>query len=144
MEDFKASLDELAINVKSIGINLTFRFENNHDRFIVADNGCKITPGRGLDIFEKIEERFSVADIDQTKRKCKACEMTYLKIWFNNNPNNTNNKRLILSFDCSDNYFNSIFYCYVLISLTQQWILLEIWNRKNILKFHCFTMIFIA
>ena len=45
MEDFKASLDELAINVKSIGINLTFRFENNHDRFIVADNGCKITPG---------------------------------------------------------------------------------------------------
>lgn len=86
LEDFKASLDELAINVKSIGINLTFRFENNYDRFIVADNGCKITPGRGLDIFEKIEERFSVADIDQTNRKCKACEMTYLKIWFKNNP----------------------------------------------------------
>lgn len=80
LEDFKASLDELAINVKSIGINLTFRFENNHDRFIVADNGWKITLGRGLDIFEKIEERFSVADIDQTKRKCTACEMTYLKI----------------------------------------------------------------
>lgn len=80
LEDSKASLEELAINVKSIGINLTFRFENNHDRFIAADNGWKITLGRGLDIFEKIEERFSVADIDQTKRKCKACEMTYLKI----------------------------------------------------------------
>ena len=80
MEDSKASLEELAINVKSIGINLTFRFENNHYRFIAADNGWKITLGRGLDIFEKIEERFSVADIDQTKRKCKACEMTYLKI----------------------------------------------------------------
>ena len=79
-EDSKASLEELAINVKSIGINLTFRFENNHDRFIAADNGWKITLGRGLDIFEKIEERFSVADIDQTKRKCKACEMTYLNI----------------------------------------------------------------
>lgn len=80
LEDSKASLEELAINVKSIGVNLTFRFENNHDRFIAADNGWKITLGRGLDIFEKIEERFSVADIDQTKRKCKACEMTYLKI----------------------------------------------------------------
>lgn len=80
LEDSKVSLEELAINVKSIGINLTFRFENNHDRFIAADNGWKITLGRGLDIFEKIEERFSVADIDQTKRKCKACEMTYLKI----------------------------------------------------------------
>ncbi|MDC0635231.1 hypothetical protein OAP33_03245 [Flavobacteriaceae bacterium] len=79
LEDSKTSLEELAINVKSIGINLTFRFENNHDRFIAADNGWKITLGRGLDIFEKIEERFSVADIDQTKRKCKACEMTFLK-----------------------------------------------------------------
>ncbi|MDG2280324.1 MAG: BREX system Lon protease-like protein BrxL, partial [Flavicella sp.] len=73
LEDSKASLEELAVNVKSIGINLTFRFENNHDRFIAADNGWKITLGRGLDIFEKIEERFSVADIDQTKRKCKSC-----------------------------------------------------------------------
>ncbi len=80
LEDSTASLEELAINVKSIGINLTFRFENNHDRFIAADNGWKITLGRGLDIFEKIEERFSVADIDQSKRKCKSCEMTYLKI----------------------------------------------------------------
>lgn len=80
LEDSKASLEDLVINVKSIGINLTFRFENNHDRFIAADNGWKITLGRGLDIFEKIEERFSIADIDQTKRKCKACEITYLKI----------------------------------------------------------------
>tara|TARA_B110000240_G_C13512267_1_gene460420 strand:+ start:6151 stop:8154 length:2004 start_codon:yes stop_codon:yes gene_type:complete len=80
LEDSKASLEELSLNVKSIGINLSFSFENNHDRFIKADNGWKITLGRGLDIFEKIEERFSVADIDQSKRKCKACEITYLKI----------------------------------------------------------------
>ncbi len=80
LEDSKASLEELSLNVKSIGINLSFSFENNHDRFIKADNGWKITLGRGLDIFEKIQERFSVADIDQSKRKCKACEITYLKI----------------------------------------------------------------
>lgn len=80
IEDSRNNLDELAQNVQNIGINLTYRFENHHDRFIAADNGWKITLGRGLDIFEKIEERFSVADLDQTKRKCKATEITYLKI----------------------------------------------------------------
>lgn len=80
MEDSRSSLEELAQNVESIGINFTYRFEHHHDRFIAADNGWKITLGRGLDIFEKIEERFSVADIDQTKRKCKSCEMTYFNI----------------------------------------------------------------
>ena len=80
LEESRLSLEELAQNVQSIGINLTVRFERHHDRFIAADNGWKITLGRGLDIFEKIEERFSVADIDQTKRKCKSCEMTYLKL----------------------------------------------------------------
>jgi ATP-dependent Lon protease len=80
LEESRSSLEELAQNVQSIGINLTVRFEHHHDRFIAADNGWKITLGRGLDIFEKIEERFSVADMDQTKRKCKSCEMTYLKI----------------------------------------------------------------
>lgn len=80
IEESKNSLEELAQNVQSIGINLKYRFENHHDRFIAADNGWKITLGRGLDIFEKIEERFSVANLDQTKRKCKACELTYLKL----------------------------------------------------------------
>ena len=80
IEESRISLEELAQNVQSIGINLTVRFENHHDRFIAADNGWKITLGRGLDIFEKIEERFSVADMDQTKRKCKSCEMTYLRL----------------------------------------------------------------
>lgn len=79
-ENSKELLDELVQNVQNIGINLSYRFENHHDRFIAADNGWKITLGRGLDIFEKIEERFSVADLDQTKRKCKATEITYLKI----------------------------------------------------------------
>ena len=80
LEESNSSLEELAQNVQSIGVNLTVRFERHHDRFIAADNGWKITLGRGLDIFEKIEERFSVADIDQTKRKCKSCEFTYLRM----------------------------------------------------------------
>jgi ATP-dependent Lon protease len=72
-------LEELRDNILDLGINLTFKFENNHDRFIDANNGWKISLGRGLDIFEKIEGRFNVAALDQTRRKCKSCEITYLK-----------------------------------------------------------------
>lgn len=75
-----ANFEEIKESIAAIGINLTYRIEEHHDRFIAADNGWKITLGRGLDIFEKIEGRFNVADIDQTKRKCKSCELTYLKL----------------------------------------------------------------
>jgi ATP-dependent Lon protease len=78
--DSIANLTELQESLVDLGINFTYRIEQHHDRFIAADNGWKISLGRGLDIFEKIEGRFNVAGIDQTKRKCKACELTYLKI----------------------------------------------------------------
>lgn len=80
LSDSISYFDELQESVTDLGINLTYRMENHHDRFIAANNGWKITLGRGLDIFEKIEGRFNVADLDQTKRKCKSCEMTYLKL----------------------------------------------------------------
>jgi ATP-dependent Lon protease len=80
LNDSVGYFEELQESVTAIGINLTYKMENHHDRFIAADNGWKITLGRGLDIFEKIEGRFNVADMDQTKRKCKSCELTYLKI----------------------------------------------------------------
>ena len=73
-------LDEIQENLADLGITLTYRMEQHHDRFIAADNGWKITLGRGLDMFEKYEGRFNVASLDQTKRKCKACELTYLRI----------------------------------------------------------------
>lgn len=79
LEDSISFFEELQESVSDIGINLTYKMESHHDRFIAGDNGWKITLGRGLDIFEKIEGRFSVADLDQTKRKCKACEMTYIR-----------------------------------------------------------------
>ena len=80
LADSTTYLEEIMESVQEIGIHLTYRFENLHDRNIMADNRWKITLGRGLDIFEKSENRFSVADIEQTRRKCKACEITYLKI----------------------------------------------------------------
>ena len=80
LEDSKYNFEELQESVSSLGVHLTYRLEEHHDRYIAADNGWKITLGRGLDIFEKIEGRFNVADIDQTKRKCKSCELTFLKL----------------------------------------------------------------
>lgn len=80
MADSVQHFEELKSSVLDLGIHLTVNFEENHDRFIQADNGWKITLGRGLDIFEKIEGRFNVASKDQTKRKCKSCEVTFLKM----------------------------------------------------------------
>lgn len=80
VDDTIKNLDEVQESVQDLGINFTYRIEQHHDRYIAADNGWKITLGRGLDIFEKIEGRFNVAGLDQTKRKCKSCEITYLRI----------------------------------------------------------------
>jgi ATP-dependent Lon protease len=75
-----ASFEEFQESVKDLGIQFTFIMQDVHDRFIWANNGWKITLGRGLDIFEKIEGRFNAADLDQTLRRCKACEVTYLRV----------------------------------------------------------------
>ncbi len=72
-------LYEVMIAVEDIGITLNYEFRDEHDRSIVSDNGWKIIPGRGLDIFVKEEARFNVGDFDQEQRKCKNCTVTYLK-----------------------------------------------------------------
>ena len=76
----KGYLEEIKDDVASLGIELSYRMERHHDRYVAADNGWKITMGRGLDIFERNESRFDISNLDQTKRKCKACEFTYIKI----------------------------------------------------------------
>ena len=73
------SLYEIMITVEEIGINLTYDFEEKHDRSIVSDNGWTIVLGRGLDIYEKDEARFSLGDIDQERRRCKNFTVTYLR-----------------------------------------------------------------
>ncbi|SDL36645.1 Phospholipase D-like domain at C-terminus of MIT [Salinimicrobium catena] len=73
------SFEEIAAVVQEMGINLTYTLERHHDRYIEANNGFKIILGRGLDIFEKREGRFCIGDVDQRWRKCKPCEITYLK-----------------------------------------------------------------
>jgi ATP-dependent Lon protease len=79
MKDSISYFEELQSTVLDLGIQLFYKFENAHDRFIESNNGWKVTLGRGLDIFEKTEGRFNVADMDQSRRKCKSCEITYIK-----------------------------------------------------------------
>jgi ATP-dependent Lon protease len=74
------ALDELQANLMDSGIDLDYKFEAIHDRYIQANNGWKITLGRGFDIFEKIESRYSMENLDQSRRKCKSCEITYLRV----------------------------------------------------------------
>jgi len=70
---------ELKDSLSDIGVNLTWEFQELHDRSIVANNGWKIKLGRGLDIFEKTNGRFDIAEIMQEKRQCRNCEITFVK-----------------------------------------------------------------
>ena len=80
MEESVKNFEELEASVIEMGILLSFEFKEGHDRYITTDTGWKILMGRGLDIFEPIEGKFSIASIDQEWRKCKACEVAYVKI----------------------------------------------------------------
>ena len=72
-------LYEIMLEVEGIGINLTHDFHPEHDRSIVSDNGWTIVPGRGLDIYEKEEARFSLGQIDQEMRRCKSFSVSYIR-----------------------------------------------------------------
>ena len=61
------------------GIDFTYDFNAEHDRFIHLDNGWKINLGRGLDIFDKVE-RFSIDRISQEDRRCKACSIAFVRV----------------------------------------------------------------
>lgn len=75
----KGYFDEVVQSVSNLNIELSYRFEEHHDRYIESDNGWKIILGRGLDIFKRSEGRFTLGDVDQSSRKCKPCEITFLK-----------------------------------------------------------------
>lgn len=80
IENSKTAFNEITDSLESIGIIFTYEFDENiHDRSIVMDNGWKIILGRGLDIFQKTNGWFDIAEYYQEKRLCKACELTFLK-----------------------------------------------------------------
>jgi ATP-dependent Lon protease len=73
-------LTELSDNLATHGVILTFEFSSTaHDRVINLDNGWRIYPGRGLDIFQKADSKFELSEIDQTKKKCRETQIIYVK-----------------------------------------------------------------
>lgn len=79
LPDMQNNLNQIASSLEPLGIYLTYEFDDTaHDRSIVMDNGWKIILGRGLDIFQKTNGWYDIADYDQTRRQCKSCEITYL------------------------------------------------------------------
>jgi ATP-dependent Lon protease len=80
IENSKGAFKEMADSLESLGIQFTYEFvENTHDRSIVLDNGWKIVLGRGLDIYQKTNGWYDIAEYYQEKRLCKGCEVTYIR-----------------------------------------------------------------
>jgi ATP-dependent Lon protease len=80
LQESQIHLDEIADSVFDSGITLTHELNpNKHDRSILASNGWKIILGRGLDIFQRVDGRLNLADINQEKRQCKDCEITIIR-----------------------------------------------------------------
>jgi len=72
------NLTELKKGLSRDDIELDFSFDPNlHDRWIETDTGWRIILGRGLDIFQKPEDKFTLGFMDQTKRRCKATTVVY-------------------------------------------------------------------
>ena len=80
LQNSKVVFMQMADSLLSSGITFTYEFSDvKHDRSIVMDNGWKIVLGRGLDIYQKTDGWYDIAEYYQEKRLCKECEVTYLK-----------------------------------------------------------------
>ena len=84
IEDFidqsKEQFFELSDNLKQSGINFSFQFDDSvHDREILIDDNWKIILGRGLDMWQKTNGYFDIAEINQLFRKCRRFSVTVLE-----------------------------------------------------------------
>ena len=70
--------DDLTDELVAIGIEFSYDFEADHDRYIELNNGWRIILGRGLDIYEKYE-RFSLGRTRLEDRRCKECTITFVQ-----------------------------------------------------------------
>lgn len=73
------ALEEIKISLEEMNIEFNYIFkESAHDRHITLDNGWKILLGRGLDIWQKSNGRFDLAEVLQDKRKCKEFDVVVI------------------------------------------------------------------
>jgi ATP-dependent Lon protease len=79
MQSNALKFKEIQENLTEHGINFDYSFDNMvHNRSITLDNGWKILLDRGLDIYQKPESWYQLSEVDQSKRKCRETEITYL------------------------------------------------------------------
>ena len=79
-DEVKWKLDELKKGLLSDRIDFNYVFDNSiHDRWIETDTGWRIILGRGLDIFQRQDDKFTLGFLDQTKRRCKATTIAYTR-----------------------------------------------------------------
>lgn len=79
-ENNAKKLSEIKDSLDKHGIEFTYEFKPSiHDRSITLDNGWRIVPGRGLDIFQKPDSKYELSEVDQRKRRCRESEIIYLK-----------------------------------------------------------------
>ena len=68
--------DNLKDELLGYGIEFSYDFKADHDRWIELDNGWRIILSRGLDVYEKFD-RFSLGNIRQSERRCRAFSVIY-------------------------------------------------------------------
>ena len=80
IENAKLAFTEMIDSLSNSDIDLSYEFsEVQHDRSIEMNNGWKIILGRGLDIWQKTNGRYDIAEYAQEKRLCKEFEVTVVK-----------------------------------------------------------------
>lgn len=80
IEQSKEQFLELSDNLKQSGINFSFQFDESvHDREIQIDDNWKIILGRGLDMWQKTNGYFDIAEVNQLFRKCRRFSVTVLE-----------------------------------------------------------------
>ncbi len=79
LAEMREIFDNLKVELQGCGVEFSYDFKADHDRWIDLDNGWKIILSRGLDIYEKFE-RFSLGNIRQSERRCRAFNIIYKKM----------------------------------------------------------------
>lgn len=73
---------QIESSCSKVGITFTYEIDDTiNDRYIQSDNGWKIVLGRGLDIFNKFDDKdaFAIENRNQRYRKCRAFEVKYVR-----------------------------------------------------------------
>lgn len=79
-EEIQKNFTEITESLQELGIEFSYEFrEEAHDRYIQCNNGWRILLGRGLDMWQRTNGRFDIAEVLQEKRKCKEFDMVIME-----------------------------------------------------------------